>query len=74
MIPHRFEKFLEDLVFLVETGEIPISRVDDAVKRILRVKLISGVFEHPFSDPSLLDSVGCKVAYNVGISMFLLLS
>ncbi|CAM0955276.1 unnamed protein product [Alopecurus aequalis] len=36
MIPHRFEKFLEDLVYLVETGEIPISRVDDAVERILR--------------------------------------
>ncbi|XP_047045790.1 beta-glucosidase BoGH3B-like [Lolium rigidum] len=60
MIPHRFEKFLEDLVFLVESGEIPMSRIDDAVERILRVKFISGVFEHPFSDPSLLDSVGCK--------------
>lgn len=48
-------------MFLVETGEIPMSRVDDAVERILRVKFISGVFEHPFSDPSLLDIVGCKV-------------
>uniref|UniRef100_A0A0D9WH59 Uncharacterized protein n=1 Tax=Leersia perrieri TaxID=77586 RepID=A0A0D9WH59_9ORYZ len=55
MIPHRFEKFLEDLVFLVEAGEIPMSRIDDAVERILRVKFISGVFEHPFSDPALLD-------------------
>ncbi|KAF8652450.1 hypothetical protein HU200_062782 [Digitaria exilis] len=55
-----FENFLEDLVFLVETGEIPMSRIDDAVERILRVKFISGVFEHPFSDPSLLDMVGCK--------------
>lgn len=62
MIPHRFEKFLEDLVFLVETGEIPMSRIDNAVERILRVKFIYGVFEHPFSDPSLLDVVGCKVA------------
>ncbi|OEL38313.1 Beta-glucosidase BoGH3B [Dichanthelium oligosanthes] len=60
MIPHRFEKFLEDTVFLVETGEIPMSRIDDAVERILRVKFISGVFEHPFSDQSLLDIVGCK--------------
>ncbi|KQK05981.1 uncharacterized protein LOC100825601 isoform X2 [Brachypodium distachyon] len=60
MIPHRFEKFLEDLVFLVEAGEIPMSRIDDAVERILRVKFISGVFEHPFSDPSLLDIIGCK--------------
>nr|CAB3465568.1 unnamed protein product [Digitaria exilis] len=59
MIPYKFENFLEDLVFLVETGEIPMSRIDDAVERILRVKFISGVFEHPFSDPSLLDMVGC---------------
>jgi beta-glucosidase len=61
MIPHRFEKFLDDIVFLVEAGEIPMSRIDDAVERILRVKFISGVFEHPFSDQSLLDIVGCKV-------------
>ncbi|XP_021303519.1 uncharacterized protein LOC110430318 isoform X2 [Sorghum bicolor] len=60
MIPHRFEKFLDDIVFLVEAGEIPMSRIDDAVERILRVKFISGVFEHPFSDQSLLDIVGCK--------------
>ncbi|KAL6609921.1 hypothetical protein ACP70R_039890 [Stipagrostis hirtigluma subsp. patula] len=51
---------MEDLVFLIENGEIPMSRIDDAVERILRVKFISGVFEHPFSDPSLLDIVGCK--------------
>ena len=56
-IPFRFE--LEDLVFLA--GEIPLSRIDDAVERILRVKFVSGVFEHPFSDPALLDVIGCKV-------------
>jgi beta-glucosidase len=61
MIPFRFEKFLEDLLFLVESGEIPVSRIDDAVERILRVKFISGVFDQPFSDPSLLDVIGCKV-------------
>jgi beta-glucosidase len=67
MIPYRFEEFLENLVFLVETGEIPMSRIDDAVERILRVKFISGVFEHPFSDPSLLDMVGCKVRCSTSI-------
>ena len=61
MIPFRFEKFLEDLVFLVESGEIKVSRIDDAVERILRVKFISGVFEHPFSDPTILQVLGCKV-------------
>ncbi|KAK3163479.1 hypothetical protein QOZ80_1AG0004260 [Eleusine coracana subsp. coracana] len=60
MIPYRFEKFLEDIVSSVMAGEIQMSRIDDAVERILRVKFISGVFEHPFSDPSLLNVVGCK--------------
>ncbi|KAG1337752.1 Lysosomal beta glucosidase [Cocos nucifera] len=60
MVPHRYEMFLEDLIFLVESGGIPVSRIDDAVERILRVKFVSGLFEQPFSDRSLLDVVGCK--------------
>ncbi|GAB2234978.1 hypothetical protein Droror1_Dr00004254 [Drosera rotundifolia] len=57
----RYGKFLEDLTFLVESGEVPISRIDDAVERILRVKFTAGLFEHPFADRSLLDTVGCKL-------------
>ncbi|KAF3334110.1 lysosomal beta glucosidase-like protein [Carex littledalei] len=60
MIPFRYDKFLEDLILLVESGEIPMLRIDDAVERILRVKFVSGIFEQPFSDRSLLDIVGCK--------------
>ncbi|XP_078178658.1 uncharacterized protein LOC144572852 isoform X1 [Carex rostrata] len=60
MIPFRYDKFLEDLTSLVESGEIPMLRIDDAVERILRVKFVSGIFEQPFSDRSLLDIVGCK--------------
>ena len=62
MVPFRYEQFVEDLVYLVEHGEIPMSRIDDAVERILRVKIVAGIFEHPFSDRSLLDIVGCKVS------------
>lgn len=62
MVPHRYEKFLEDLVFLVESGRISMSRIDDAVERILRVKFVVGLFEYPFSDRSLFDVVGCKVS------------
>lgn len=40
MIPYSFEEFLEDLVFLVETGEVPMSRIDDAVERILVIKIV----------------------------------
>lgn len=60
MVPFKFEQFVEDLVYLVEHGEIPMSRIDDAVERILRVKFVAGLFEHPFADRSLLDIVGCK--------------
>lgn len=61
MVPFRYAKFLEDLIDLVESGEIPMTRIDDAVERILRVKLVAGLFEYPYSDRSLLDTVGCKL-------------
>ena len=61
MVPHRYEQFLDDLTFLVESGEVPMSRIDDAVERILRVKFVAGLFEYPFPDRSLLNTVGCKV-------------
>ncbi|KAI3407202.1 Beta-glucosidase [Psidium guajava] len=60
MVPFRYEQFSEDLMALAESGEVSISRIDDAVQRILRVKFVSGLFEHPFSDRSLLQIVGCK--------------
>lgn len=59
MVPHRYKEFLEELISLVESGEIPISRIDDAVGRILKVKIIAGIFEQPFSDRSLTNTVGC---------------
>nr|BBD18021.1 beta-glucosidase [Gentiana triflora] len=61
MVPFRYQLFLEDLTYLVKTGKIPMSRIDDAVERILRVKFAAGLFEYPFSDRSLLDSVGCEM-------------
>jgi beta-glucosidase len=38
---------VNDIVALVEAGEIPLSRIDDAVRRILRLKLRLGLFENP---------------------------
>nr|GMD64382.1 beta-glucosidase BoGH3B-like [Ipomoea batatas] len=60
MVPFKFEILWNDLLSLAESGEIPMARIDDAVERILRVKFITGVFDHPFTDRSLLDMVGCK--------------
>ncbi|KAM7496473.1 hypothetical protein LguiA_020887 [Lonicera macranthoides] len=61
MVPFRYQLFLEDLMHLVKSGEIPMARIDDAVERILRVKFVAGLFEYPLSDRSLLDKVGCKM-------------
>ena len=41
--------YLENLVLLVEEGKIPIEAVDNAVKRILRLKFELGLFENPYS-------------------------
>jgi beta-glucosidase len=58
MVPYNTERFIRALREAVEGGEVPVERIDDAVRRILRVKFALGLFEHPFSDPSLLEAVG----------------
>lgn len=70
MVPFTYEQFIEDLIYLVESGEIPMSRIDDAVERILRVKFVAGLFEHPFTDASLQDIVGCKVIFRAACLIF----
>jgi len=36
----------------VATGTVPIAVIDEAVRRVLRVKLRVGLFEKPFADPT----------------------
>jgi beta-glucosidase len=38
---------------LVESGKIPMPVVDEAVRRVLRVKFAMGLFEHPYTDENL---------------------
>ena len=40
----------EELAKLVRSGAVPIKAVDEAVRRILRVKMMAGLFEHPYTD------------------------
>ncbi|KAJ4890449.1 Glycosyl hydrolase family protein [Raphanus sativus] len=60
MVPFKYQQFTEDLTDLVESGEVPMARINDAVERILRVKFVAGLFEYPLTDRSLLPTVGCK--------------
>lgn len=41
---------------LVDQGLVPMRRINDAVRRILRVKFRAGLFEHPYVDPSQAES------------------
>ncbi len=51
MVPYD-ASFAEHVVDLVNDGEIPLSRIDDAVRRILFVKFKLGLFENPWHDPA----------------------
>ena len=58
--PNNYGEFIQLLKELVQEGRVPQARVDDAVRRILRIKLEMGLFEHPYSDPALLPQVGSE--------------
>ncbi|XP_020160323.1 uncharacterized protein [Aegilops tauschii subsp. strangulata] len=58
MVPFAYTEFIDDLTYQVKNNIIPMSRIDDAVYRILRVKFTMGLFENPFADPSLAGELG----------------
>lgn len=60
MVPYNYTEFIDGLTYLVKSNVIPISRIDDAVKRILRVKFIMGLFENPLADSSFVNELGKK--------------
>ncbi|GLT95376.1 hypothetical protein SLE2022_130610 [Rubroshorea leprosula] len=60
MVPYNYIEFIDGLTYLVSNNFIPMSRIDDAVKRILRVKFMLGVFENPLADVSLVDQLGSQ--------------
>jgi beta-glucosidase len=47
MIPYDYKEFCTDLIALVKEGKVSVSRIDDAVKRILSVKAELKIFETP---------------------------
>jgi beta-glucosidase len=50
MVPYDYLTFIQTMKDAVNNGDIPESRVDEAVRRILRVKFALGLFEHPMPD------------------------
>lgn len=64
MEPNAWLETIEAIVSNVEDGKIPLSRIDDAVSRILTVKFESGLFEDPYltSDVTEANTLG-EAAY-----------
>ena len=58
MCPANHITFMGTLRQAVDNGDVPESRIDDAVRRILRAKFKLGLFEKPYADPELVMTVG----------------
>jgi beta-glucosidase len=66
MVPSDYS-FADILVQLVKDGAVPTSRIDEAVRRILRVKFELGLFDNPGPDASLKTVVGRNASRDVAI-------
>lgn len=53
----------DHLADLVTAGEVPEALVDEAVRRVLRLKFRLGLFERPYTDESLHDAVILQPAF-----------
>ncbi|MEO5714708.1 MAG: glycoside hydrolase family 3 protein [Luteolibacter sp.] len=61
MVTNRYKEFITLLMELTREGKVPMSRIDDAVTRILRVKYAQGLMDgnyNPKIDPKLRQAFG----------------
>lgn len=71
-------EFGTQLPDLVKSGKVPMSRLDEAVRRVLRVKFRAGLFENPYTDPrraprEILSSANLQMARNMALESIVLL-
>ncbi|MBQ7876868.1 MAG: glycoside hydrolase family 3 C-terminal domain-containing protein [Bacteroidales bacterium] len=76
MVPYDCQ-FAVDLKELVEEGEVPMSRIDDAVRRILRLKYRLGLFDMPDTGldayPEFGGEAHARLAYEAAVESQVLL-
>jgi beta-glucosidase len=70
--------YLKELPGLVKSGKVPASVVDEAVRRVLRIKFKAGLFEHPYTDANrektdILTPESREVARKLGFESLVLL-
>ncbi len=66
MVPSDYS-FADHLIALVKEGKVPMTRINEAVRRILRVKFELGLFENAMPDPALKANVGTNAARDVSL-------
>ena len=60
MEPFRYADFITTLTDEVQAGRVPMTRIDDAVRRILTRKFQLGLFEHPYADRTEAGAIGSQ--------------
>lgn len=77
MVPYDYVSFCDDLVALVNEGEVKESRIDDAVRRILKLKFKLGLFDKPLTNindyPDFASANHEKMAYQAASEAITLL-
>ncbi|HEY7783368.1 MAG TPA: glycoside hydrolase family 3 C-terminal domain-containing protein, partial [Pyrinomonadaceae bacterium] len=66
MVPTDYS-FADHLLALVKQGSVPQSRIDEAVRRILRVKFELGLFENPGPNTTLKSKFGLAESRQVSL-------
>lgn len=76
MIPYNYD-FCNHLIELVNEGAVPMSRIDDAVRRVLKMKFELDLFERPYENPADYPLFGSqefrKAAYETAVESMTLL-
>jgi beta-glucosidase len=58
MVPTNYKTFISTLRTEVNAGRVPMSRIDDAVTRILNAKFALDLFNQPYTDRTYTSQVG----------------
>ena len=66
MVPYEVS-FCDYLKELVQEGEVPMSRIDDAVARVLRLKYRLGLFDKPYWSTEDYPEFGSKAFADVAL-------
>lgn len=66
MVPSDFS-FYDLLLEAVKKGDVPVSRVDDAVRKILTLKMKTGLFDNPYPEDAAAKNFGKPEYQNVAL-------